>query len=392
MKLITYEKAFEIVMGSASFLGTEIVDFTKSLNRILAADVKSDMDMPPFDKATVDGFACRRSDLEHELDIIETIPAGVKPRMKISEKQCARIMTGAVMPEGADMIFMVEDALVDEKDMVRYSGSFTKDNISFRGEDIKKGQTILHAGKLITPPDIALLAIAGCISVVVSRMPRIGVISSGDELVEPEKKPGISKIRDSNSYQIMAQVNCAGASGKNYGIVKDDELATFEMVQIAISENDIVLISGGVSMGDFDFVPSVLERAGVKILFSRVNIQPGKPTTFGIYPDTLVFGLPGNPVSSYIQFELLVKPLICKMMGHVFEPSIIPLVMKDDFSRKNAERHLFIPVIIREGFAEIVEYHGSAHISALSVADGLIDLPVGKKTIEKGETVNVRQF
>jgi molybdopterin molybdotransferase len=261
------------------------------------------------------------------------------------------------------------------------------------GEDIKIGDTVLMSGMLIKPQDIALIASCGFTRVEVARMPRIGVISSGNELVEPRLKPGVSQIRNSNSYQLLAQIKRAGAIGIDYGIVKDDENDTLKVINQAIEENDIVLITGGVSMGDFDFVPAVLERAGVKILFSKINVQPGKPTTFGVHPNSLVFGLPGNPVSSFVQFELLVRPLISKMMGSEFEPVIMPLAMKNAFSRKNAERLAFLPVFITEpGFVEPVEYHGSAHISALSRADGIIDLPVGKKTIDKGEIVSVRQI
>lgn len=145
-------------------------------------------------------------------------------------------------------------------------------------------------------------------------------------------------------------------------------------------------------MGDFDFIPSVIEKAGVRILFSRINVQPGKPTTFGIHPEAVVFGLPGNPVSGFVQFELLVRPLIYKMMGYTWDPLIIPLPMKDSFSRRPVDRKVFIPVAItKEGTVSPVEYHGSAHISSLTVADGIIALPAGKNTIDKGEIVNVRQ-
>ena len=391
--MIEFEEAYEKVMNSAFKTGTETVSFVDSLNRILAEDIISDMDMPPFNKATVDGFACRKTNLGAELEIIETIAAGMLPQRMVSENQCARIMTGAAVPEGVDVVYMVEDSLMLPSGKVRYTGVFTKENISYRGEDIRNGDTVLKSGKLIKPQDIAVMASVGCTSVKVSKMPLVTVISSGNELVEPSEKPGLSQIRNTNAYQLMAQVIRAGASGKYMGIARDDEEATFNIVKRAISESDLVLITGGVSMGDFDFIPSVLKRAGVRIIFSRVNVQPGKPTTFGVCPDTLVFGLAGNPVSSFVQFELLVRPLICKMMGYQWDPLTIPLPVKDSFSRKSADRQSWIPVIItKDGLVAPIEYHGSAHISALASAEGIIVIPVGKITIEKGEVVSVRQI
>ncbi len=191
----------------------------------------------------------------------------------------------------------------------------------------------------------------------------------------------------------MAQIESAGGIGKYLGIAKDDEDVTFDIISQAISQSDVVLITGGVSMGDFDFVPLVLQRAGVRLLFSRINIQPGKPVTFGTHKKALVFGLPGNPVSSFIQFELLVRPLLWKMMGYQWNPQILDLPMGSSFSRKSAERRILIPVsITRDGLVAPVEYHGSAHISAFSKATGIITLDEGVKSVEKGEIVSVRQI
>jgi molybdopterin molybdotransferase len=393
MEIITFDEAFEIVMRSAFAMGTETVHFADSLNRILAQSVESDMDMPPFNKATVDGFACKRVDLGSELQILETIAAGKAPGIIVTEKKCSRIMTGAPLPKGADMVFMVEDSELIGGDRVRFKGISSKDNISFRGEDIKHGDTVLSQGMIIRPQDIAVLAAAGCTIVTVSKKPVVAVISSGDELVEPDQKPGISEIRNTNAYQLLAQIERAGASGRYMGIARDNKEQTSDIIKKAIAESDVVLITGGVSMGDFDFIPSVIEALGVKILFSRVNIQPGKPTTFGIHPDALAFGLPGNPVSSFIQFELLVRPLLCKMMGHDFKPVTWRLPFSESYSRRSSDRLGLLPVILcGEGEVSVVEYHGSAHISALSGALGIVSFPVGKKSIEKGEIVSVRQI
>ena len=276
---------------------------------------------------------------------------------------------------------------------MKFKGSFVKENIAHRGEDIKKGDIVLKSGKLIKPQDIAVMASVGKTKVRVSRAPRIAVISSGDELVEPMNIPGISEIRNSNAFQLMAQMDSTRASGKYYGIARDEEQETFKIISRAISENDIVLITGGVSMGDFDFIPQVLVNAGVKILFSRVAVQPGKPTTFGIHEKAIVFGLPGNPVSSFLQFELLVKPLIYKMMDYDLKPSVSEHVMVEKFTRRDDERMALVPVkILDDGGAIPVEFHGSGHLSSLSGADGIIFVPIGVKFIDKGVKVNVRQI
>lgn len=393
MKMITFEEAYKIVIASAFSTRTQVITFTQSLNRVLAEDITSDIDMPPFNKASVDGFACRKSELNKDLEIVETIPAGKVPEKVVGTHQCSRIMTGAPVPGGADCVIMVEDTEILQSGKVKFTGSFTKENFAVRGEDVKKGDIVLKSGIAIRPQDIAVMASVGHTSVTVSRMPRMAVISSGSELVEPSEFPATSQIRNSNAYQLIAQAERAGISAKYYGIAKDDEVETFILVKKAISENDLVILTGGVSMGDFDFIPAVLEKAGVSIKFTRVAVQPGKPTTFGVHPQAIVFGLPGNPVSSFIQFELLVRPLIYKMMGHHWRPVEQRLPMKKSFSRKFAERMALIPVLIDDqGLASPVEFHGSAHISALHAADGIFAVPVGVNHIDKGEVVSVRQI
>ncbi len=391
--MISLNEACCIVMDSSFSTGFETISFEKSLNRILAENVFSDMEMPPFNKASVDGFACRRSELDRELEIIETIRAGKWPEKSVSAGQCSRIMTGAPVPEGADCVVMVEDTVILPSGMMKFRGIFTRENIAVKGEDVKKGDVVLEPGKIIKPQDIAVMASVGKTLLMVSKVPRIAVISSGDELVEPFEVPGISKIRNSNAWQLMAQMEDTCATGKYYGIAGDDEQTTFNIIERAISENDIVLVTGGVSMGDFDFIPGVLEKAGVKILFRRVAVQPGKPTTFGIHENAIVFGLPGNPVSSFIQFELLVRPLIYKMMGYNWKPMTSEHILAEKFSRKHDDRMALVPVRItgNEGVVP-VEFHGSGHLSSLSGTDGIISVPAGVRFIEKGVKVNVRQF
>ena len=251
---------------------------------------------------------------------------------------------------------------------------------------------MLSKGIKIEPQHIAIFAAVGYTNVLVYKQPKVGIISTGDELVEPQYKPSVSQIRNSNGYQLTAQVTACGAIANYIGIAEDTPEDTFDKVSKALNENDIVLLTGGVSMGSFDFVPQVLEKAGVKIEFDSIAVKPGKPTTFGMADKKYCFGLPGNPVSSYIQFDLLVKPLIYTLMGQEYKPLDIRMPMGVEYKRKGAQRKSYFPVIIENGEVFPVNYHGSAHIHALSLAHGIASIEIGKKEITKGEIVHVRQI
>lgn len=389
--MIKFEEAYKIVKESIIKLKKEYVPFEQSVYRILAEDVKSDIEMPPFDKSAVDGYACKVKDLNIPLEIIEIVQAGQMPQKIIQHGQCTQIMTGAPVPQGADTVVMVEYTEI-KNNKVSILRKQSKTNISYRAEDVKEGQTVLQNGILIKPQHIAVFASVGYTQVLVYKQVRVGVLSTGDELTEPENKPGISKIRNSNGHQLMAQAARTGVISSYYGIAKDTYEDTFNKVIKALSENDVILLSGGVSVGEFDFVAEVLKDAGIEILFDSVAVTPGKPTTFGKSKDKFCFGLPGNPVSSFVQFELLAKPFLYGMMGYDFKPPEIKLPVAEDYSRKRTERKAFIPVNIVNGKVKRIEYHGSAHIHALSIADGIISFPVGVNTLKKGELVDVRQI
>lgn len=389
--MITIEQAYKIVLQDVKSLETEKVLFTDSLGRILAEDVKSDIEMPPFDKSAMDGYACRKEDLGNPLEIIEVIPAGKTPEKVIGKNQCANIMTGAPIPEGADTVVQVELTEVDGNS-VKVLEAPKKTNISYQAEDVKVGTKVLSKGIKIEAQHIAVFAAVGYTDVLVYRKPKVGIISTGDELVEPQNKPAISQIRNSNGYQLIAQVKACGAEANYMGIANDTPEDTFDKVSKALNENDIVLLTGGVSMGSFDFVPKVLEQAGVKIEFDAIAVKPGKPTTFGIAKNKYCFGLPGNPVSSFMQFDLLVKPLIYHLMGQEYQPLDIRMPMGVEYKRRNADRRAYFPVIIQDGELFPVDYHGSAHIHALSSAHGIVSIEIGKEEIKKGEMIHVRQI
>lgn len=389
--MISFEKALEIILDSAHYLGDERVDFTESLGRVLAEDVISDVDMPPFDKAAMDGFACCREDLDRELDVIETIPAGKIPEMSIGAGQCARIMTGAMVPEGADTVIMVEQTEKIGHEKIRFTAGKTSPNIAYRAEDVKEGDIMWNKGQPVKPSHIAIFSAVGYNDPLVARQPRVAILSTGDELVEPHEKPGPGKIRNSNAWQLMAQVKQASCIPNYMGIVPDAKEDTDIAITKALAGNDVVILTGGVSMGDFDFVPEIMRKNKVDIRFQKVAVKPGRPTVFGVTDKSWIFGLPGNPVSSFINFEIFVKPLLYKLMGYDFKPAEMKLPMGVDFGRKKADRLEWVPVKINEN-AEVVpvSYHGSAHIHAVCLSDAIMSVAVDTFEIAKGELVNVR--
>jgi molybdopterin molybdotransferase len=389
--MITFEDAYKIVMDAAVALEAEAVSLRDAPNRILARDVASDIDIPPFDKSAMDGYACRREDLDSELTVIEEIPAGYVPRGTIERNQCAKIMTGGMIPRGADCVVMLEQTRMLSGNRIVFEGRRTGSYIRYRSEDVRKGDVVLRRGTRLGPQHVALLATVGCPAPIVSRRPRVGVIATGNELVEPDQAPAGPQIRSSNGYQVYAHAISAGALPAYYGIARDTERDLDRAIRKAMAENDVVILSGGVSMGDYDLVPGRLRQNGFGLLFERVELRPGRPTVFGVSGDTFCFGLPGNPVSTFVTFELLVKPFLFKITGHTYRPVDVPMRLDKTFTRGKTDRKAWIPVArTKNGGAEPLEYHGSGHLSSLSRAYGLLSVPEGVSEIKEGELVDVR--
>jgi len=390
--MISFEEAYRIVMNHVTVFPSERVNMMDSLGRILAEDILSDIDIPPFNKSAVDGFAGRMADFDHDLEIIETIPAGKTPEFTISKGKCSRIMTGAMLPEGSDCVVMVEDTQILDNGMMRAAKRLESLNICYQGEDIKAGDKVLSKGILIKPQHISVLAASGAVNPKVSKQVHVGILSTGDELVEPQHLPSRSKIRNTNAYQLIAQVSIAGALPQYGGIAADNEISLSAMLSDSLDRNDVVLLTGGVSMGDFDYVPKAMENLDIEILFKSVAIQPGRPTVFGKRGNQFIFGLPGNPVSSFVLFEVLVKPFLLKMMGCLKEPELLHLPLGTTFKRIKSDRKSLIPVRIENGLVFPVEYHGSAHINAYTQAHGIITIEIGKTELVKGEIADVRSI
>ncbi len=387
--MISFDEAYRTALGTARVLGEEAVPFAQSLGRVLAQDVLADAPMPPFDKAMVDGYACRRADLGGAMRVVDTVAAGHAPAKAVGAGESAKIMTGAMLPSGADCVFMVEHSRA-EGGAVHFTGRDTGDNIARTGRDYRAGDLLVKRGSRIHPPEIAILAAVGCVVPRVYRRPRVAVLATGDELVEADRTPNEWQIRNSNAPQLIAQVSRLGIAADYIGVAHDNEASVEE--SLARAEGcDVLLISGGVSMGDFDLVPGGLRKRGFEIRFDRVAVQPGKPTTFAVSERGFCFGLPGNPVSSFVIFELLVRPFLFALMGHDYRPTTARLPLGEAFTRKSGARQAWVPVSLRaDGHIAKMAYHGSSHISALSGADGLIAFPEGATELPAGAMVDVR--
>lgn len=389
--LITLQQSILLASAKAKPLPTEQVTFNEAGGRVLAEDVYSDVNMPPFNKSAMDGYACRKEDLGQWLDMLEIIPAGKPPKFDIKPGQCSKIMTGAAVPAGADVVFMVEQSEVNAKKQIRFTGAKTNSNICLLGEDVKTGDLVLKAGTILKAQHMAMLASVGCVSPSVYRKPSVGIISTGSELVEPNVFPQASQIRNSNGHQMRMQAASCQCAVNYYGIVPDDEHKTRDAIKKSIDENDVTLISGGVSVGDFDYVPAIIEQLGFDILFNKIAVKPGKHTTFAFRENKYIIGLPGNPVSSFIQFEIFAKPFLMQLMGYSAPDVKLPLPLAADYQRRKADREEFIPVKINDqNEVEAIRYHGSAHIHAYHEAFGFMAIPEGTSSISKGTTVYVR--
>ena len=387
--MVSFEEALERVLGSVRRLEEETVALERALGRVLRRDAVSDMDMPPFDKSAMDGYACRSADLGMPLKVVETIAAGRIPAKRIGEGECSKIMTGGVVPSGADRDVMVEDIKL-ENGIMTVTARDERDNICRKGEDLRAGDLILCAGTILTPAEIAVLAGAGYASVAVSRRPTLGIAATGDELVEPSETPKGAEIRDSNSLQLYSQSIRAGFDPVLLGIPQDTPDAIGAVLDRDDPGIDVFLLTGGVSMGEYDHVPAVLEDRGFELLLRRVAMKPGKPTVFGSRDGQWVFGLPGNPVSTFLVFELFVKPFCYKLMGARYSPPRVHAELSAAIRTRGTKRRTHVPVYLdADGRAVPVDYHGSAHIHAYALAGGFVSIPAGTGEIAAGETVQV---
>jgi molybdopterin molybdotransferase len=398
--MLTVDEALAIVFQHAKVRQPEIAPLEAALGRVLAEDVASDLDMPPFDKAMMDGFAVRSADLSDgvaTLDVVETVTAGCSPKMTLKSGMAARIMTGAPVPAGADGIVMVEQCeTLDGGRRVRIPGSVRAgQHIQPRARELRCGEVVLRKGATLRPQEIGLLAMVGRATVRTTPPPDVSVLSTGDELVEPETFPGPGCIRNSNAPMLVAQAMRCGAITRNLGIARD----THEDLKRRISEglsSPVLVLSGGVSAGKLDLVPGVLQELGVVAHFHKVAMKPGKPVFFGSRRnsdrETLVFGLPGNPVSAFVAFELFVRPAIRVLQGKKARPlEFTPCALADDF-QYTSDRPTYHPAQMVDAQVRPVAWQGSPDLRALVLANALVLLPPGEHNHIAGAPLPVTVF
>ncbi len=318
---VDYEEARALILSALKTRPPESVLLAEALGRTLARDIKARENIPPFTKATMDGYAVRAKDVRTagedaavELEVLEDLRAGRVSRRSVGRGQAVRIMTGAPLPKGADGVVMVEDTERSGGRVKIRRAIRPADNIGQAGEDLKKGELVLEQGAVIGPAETGMLAAAGLARVPVVSRPKLAVIATGDEIVEPGERKAASQIRNSNGPALLAMALRAGADAKYLGIVRDRTSSLDARIRRAVGA-DILVLTGGVSVGDYDLVKDELLASGVRPVFWRIRIKPGKPVFFGRRGSQIVFGLPGNPTSAMVTFLLFVQPVIERLLG-----------------------------------------------------------------------------
>ncbi len=368
-----------------------------ALGRVLAEDVAGDLSMPPFDKALMDGYAVRTADLPEgrgTLTVIDEITAGQTPRLPVGAGQAARIMTGAPVPSGADAVVMIERTRALEGNRVQVDDRPPKpgQNILYQGREMRAGETVLSAGAVLRPQEFGLLATVGRTAVRVHPAPTVAILATGDELVEAPQRPGPGQIRNGNGPLLVGQVGRAGGIPRYLGIARD-EIGNLHTRITEGLQAPLLVLSGGVSAGKMDLVPHVLGELGVQPHFHKVEMKPGKPVFFGTHGSTLVFGLPGNPVSVMVCFELFVRPAIRRLAGHADAgPRLVRAVLAEDFPYRT-DRPTYHPARLEDGpdgwRVRIVPWFGSSDLRALTQANAFAVLPVGDHHHRAGQRLDV---
>ena len=396
------EEALKTVLDSTKVFGTERISIQDAHGRVLAEDVSSGLFHPPWDNSAMDGFAVRWDDIKNaskesgvQLRIVGDVRAGIMPDKPVKKGEAIRIMTGAPVPDGADSVVRVEDTKTEGDSVNIFCAGKIGENVRHKGENIKKGDTVLSKGSVLGAAHIGVMAMVGKPVVSVFRRPKVMVLATGDELADLDEEITENKIPNSNGYTIAAQVIESGGIPHLLGIARDNKESLREKIGEGL-EGDMLLVSGGVSVGMYDFVKDILKEYGIDMKFWTVGIRPGHPIAFGLVGNKPIFGLPGNPVSTMVTFEVFARPALLKMSGHTsFSRPIVEAVCEKEL-RTRPGRTNYVRAVTRykdgKYHARSTGDQGSGILISMSQANSFIILPPDKEKVLQGEVVKVQLF
>ncbi len=401
-RLASIEEAHSTILTEALPLGAESRSLIDSLGMVIAEDLTAAHDLPPFDNSAMDGYAVHGSDASSaspenpvELLVVDTIAAGHVGTRGLSAGEAARIMTGAPMPAGADAVAQIEITKEAGDKVLVLEAVKPGKNVRKAGGDVRAGEKVLRAGTVVGPAEIGMAASLGVAALSVHRRPRVAILSTGSELVEVGRPLGPGQIHNSNGYALRALCQELGIGPDMLGIAADDRATTKELIAKGL-EYDVLLTSGGVSVGAFDFVKEVQDELGVERLLWGVAMKPGKPLVFGKRGHTLAFGLPGNPVSAMVSFELFVRPALLRLMGHVHTARPrLKAVLSEDLEALKERVHVVRVRVWREGAvwrASSTGDQASNRMRSILGASGLVFVPAATAGLKAGEEVDVVMF
>lgn len=397
--LISVEEALKIVIEEANILETETTDLLSSLKKVLAEDVYSKDNLPPFNKSAMDGYAIKSEDtikcsMENslKLKIKGIIKAGDFCKTQLQQGEAYKIMTGAPIPKGADAVIKIEKVEASKNEIFIFHPVKKNENILKLGEEIKEGTLAIPKGNIIRPAEIGILSSLGYSTVKTFKVPKISLIITGDELIDVTEDLSLGKVRNCNEYSLSALIKNLNSELKSYGIIKDRPEIIFNKMKEAFEYGDIVISSGGVSVGDYDFIEMILNKIGAEIKFSTVAIKPGKPITFATYKNKLFFGLPGNPLAVINTFEQFVSPAIKKMMGRtdIIEEEFPVILTNDLKSSKGRTNYVYVNIKKENGiyYAYTIGSQSSNRLVTIGKANGVVIIDKDTSIVKAGDVVN----
>ncbi|RXM43226.1 gephyrin-like molybdotransferase Glp [Flavobacterium sp. YO64] len=386
--MIKVEEALTIIEANSAKMPVQQIAVSKALGYVLAEKVISPIHMPPFRQSAMDGYAFIHS-IKHQYDIVSTSQAGDHSNLKLNANEAVRIFTGAFVPDDADTVVMQEHVIANKNSILIAAMPAKSANIRPKGEQIAKDDIVFEAGTLMTPAAIGFLASLGITEIKVHKKPKVAILVTGNELVKPGEKLKKGKIYESNSVMLQVALETIGIKKTKVYSVKDNLKATKKALKSILKKYDIVLISGGISVGDYDFVKEALLQNDVKELFYKINQKPGKPMFFGSKNETLVFALPGNPASSLTNFYIYVVPAIKSRIGFLeIHKTKVIRKLNSDLKNKTGKT-LFLKAKYNETHVEVLDSQSSAMLNTFAVANSLLIVPENIEEYKKGQLVTL---